>query len=217
MARWLRAANGPGDRLEVLTAFTSDSPAKRRYAAERFGPDHPAAQGPDFWQQGDSGTALLHTTTGAVVTIRLDSAPRPHNMTHYGLQGSRGAYLSARHAGEDPLVWIEGRSDGASEGLPGQEPARWDPLWKYAPEFEHPLWRERLREAQDAGHGGGDFFVVDEFVSAVRAGRPPAIGVRDAVTWSCVAALSAQSIAGRGTPVPFPDFGTDPARTSEFS
>ncbi|MGW5366333.1 Gfo/Idh/MocA family protein [Actinopolymorpha pittospori] len=207
VARWLRAGNGPDDRFEVLTAFTSDSPGKRRYFDQRFGADHPAARRPDYWQQGDSGTALIHTTKGVVVTIRVDSSPRPHNMTHYGLQGSRGAYLSARHDGEDPLVWIEGLSPGASESLPGQEPARWDSLWKHAPEYEHPLWRERLTDALDAGHGGGDFFVIDEFVTAITEGRPPAVDVRDAVTWSCVAALSAESIAGGGKPISFPDFG----------
>ncbi len=207
LARWLRAGS-VADRFEVLTAFTSDSPAKRAYAAQLFGAGHPGAHEPDFWGQGDSGIALIRTTEGVVVTIRLDSGPRPHNMTHYGLQGSRGAYLSARHDGEDPLVWVEGRSAGASEGLPGQEPARWDPLWTYAGEYEHPLWRERPQDAQGAGHGGGDFFVVDEFVTAIREDRPPAIDVRDAVTWSCVAPLSAQSIAGRGTPVLFPDFST---------
>jgi predicted dehydrogenase len=206
VARWLRAANGPEDRFEVLTAFTSDSPAKRGYFAQRFGDGHPAAHDPDHWRQGDSGVALLHTSGGVVVTIRLDSAPRPHNMTHYGLQGSRGAYLSARHAGEDPLIWIDGLSAGASEGLPGQEPARWDSLWKHADAFEHPRWRERLREAQAAGHGGGDFFVLDEFATALLEHRPPAVDVRDAVTGSCVAALSAESIAGRGKPIAFPRF-----------
>jgi predicted dehydrogenase len=206
LARWLRAAHGPDDRFEMLTAFTSGSPAKRRYFAEQFGEAHPAAEEPDFWGQGDSGVALIRTTGGVVVTVRLDSSPRPHNMTHYGLQGSHGAYLSARHSGEDPLVWIEGLSSGTSEDLPGSEPAAWEPLWKHAPTFEHPLWREHLREAEHAGHGGGDYFVVDEFATSILAGRPPAVDVRDAVTWSCVAALSAQSIAGRGTPVEFPDF-----------
>jgi predicted dehydrogenase len=210
LARWLRAAHGPDDRFDVLTAYTSDSPAKRRYFAQQFGADHPAARQPDFWGQGDSGVALIHTSGGVVVTIRIDSSPRPHNMTHYGLQGSRGAYLSARHSGEDPLVWIEGLSAGSSEHLPGSEPAAWDPLWKHAPTFEHPLWRDRLREAEQAGHGGGDYFVIDEFATSILASRPPAVDVRDAVTWSCVAALSAQSIAGRGAPVEFPHFDVPP-------
>lgn len=207
LARWLRAASKDSDRLEVLTAFTSDHHAKRRYFAEQFGDAHPAVSDPGFWRQGDSATALMRTVEGTVVTIRLDStSPRPHNMTHYGLQGDRGAYLAARYAGEDPLVWLEGRSPGASEGLPGREPAEWESLWTYADEFEHPLWRAHLEQAQQAGHGGGDFFVLDEFASAVRDQRPPAVDVYDAVTWSCVGPLSARSIAGGGQPVRFPDF-----------
>lgn len=207
VARWLRAANGPDERFETLTAASSAVRAVPDYFARRFGPDHPGARESGFWRQGDTATALIRTTSGAVVTIRVDYASaRPHNMTHYGLQGTGGAYLSARHGGEDPLVWVDGLSPGRSEGLPGQEPARWEPLWAHAGAYEHPLWREWSDDALAAGHGGGDYFVIREFATAVATGRRPAVDVYDAVTWSCVAPLSAESIAGGGVPVPFPDF-----------
>lgn len=206
VARWLRAANGPEDRLDTLVAFTSAHPSVRKYFAERFGDEHPGARD-DFWQQGDTATALIRTSLGTLITIRVDSmSPRPHNMTHYALQGSSGAYLSARHDGEDPLVWLEGYSPGASGDDPATPPAEWESLWTHTAKFEHPLWDEHLAEATEAGHGGGDFFVLDEFVQAIRAGRKPAIDVYDAVTWSCVAPLSAQSVAAGGAPVAFPDF-----------
>ena len=49
-------------------------------------------------------------------------------------------------------------------------------------------------------------FIVREFVEAVRAGGPPPIDVYDAVTWSSIMPLSAESIRGGGKPVEIPDF-----------
>jgi len=207
LARWLRAANGPDDRLDTLTACMSASPSVRRFVAEQFGPEHYGADGDERWRQGDSGSVLIRSSGGAVLDLRVDwVSARPHDMTHYGLQGTHGAYLTGRYEGEDPLVWLEGRSPGRSEGLAGQQPAQWEPLWRYAEEFEHPLWRRWPDTARRTGHGGGDFFVVDEFVRAIQEQRPPAVDVYDAATWSSVAPLSAQSIAAGGAPVRIPDF-----------
>jgi hypothetical protein len=137
-----------------------------------------------------------------VIVLRVDaSSPRPHNMTHYALQGTGGAYLSPRFPGDEPLVWLDGSS-------PGQSPpdAAWEPLWRYAAEFEHPRWRERGELAGRTGHGGGDFFVIEDFVDAIRAGSSPPIDVYDAVTWSVIAPLSEASVAAGGRPVAVPDF-----------
>jgi hypothetical protein len=121
-------------------------------------------------------------------------------MSHYALQGTQASYLSARHSGEDPLIWIDGRSPGTSPGN-----AQWEPLWTYAAEYEHPRWDERGAVARESGHGGGDYFILEDFAAAVRAGISP-IDVYDAVTWSSVMPLSAESLARGGAPVAIPDF-----------
>lgn len=198
VARWLRAANGPDDRLESVAAFTSGSDAVRSYFAEHFGADHPGAKDEGYWKQGDSGTVVIQTTSGAVITLRVDAvSARPHNMTHYGVQGTTGAYISARRTGEDPILWLDS-ADGADP--------EWQSLWDRTSDFEHPRWRQWLSVAQEAGHGGGDFFVIDEFADAVRQKRTPDIDVYDAVTWSSVFPLSVQSIALGGRPIEFPEF-----------
>jgi hypothetical protein len=60
--------------------------------------------------------------------------------------------------------------------------------------------------AREAGHGGGDFFVVEDFVRAVRTGKPPAVDVYDAVTWSSVFPLSQESVRRGGQPIAIPEF-----------
>lgn len=202
VAQWL-GCSGPNasDRLAEIVCFTTPSEARTRYALELLGPDHPTAA-PGFFRAGDSSSTLVRTANGKVAHIRVDSAsPRPHNMTHYVLQGMNAAFLSARHAKEDPLIWIHGRSPGEQIGK-----EEWESLYQYADEFEHPRWRERGEVARDSGHGGGDFLVVEDFVRAVVGGTPPPIDVYDAATWSSVFPLSAESVRRGGKPVELPDF-----------
>ena len=129
-------------------------------------------------------------------------------MVHYQLQGTRAAYLSPRHGKEDPLIWIDGRSPGVS---PSSQ-AEWESLWAYADQYEHPRWRAHGAEAGRAGHGGGDFFVIEDFVRAIETGQPPPIDVYEAVTWSAIAPLSLVSVERGGAPVEVPDFRRSRAR-----
>jgi hypothetical protein len=177
--------------------------AAAAYVRDRFGPDHPLADRRS-WILGDSATTVLSTERGAVVVLRVDwASPRPHNMTHYVLQGTQAAYLSARHEAEDPLIWINGHSPGSSP----KGKASWEALWAYSDSYEHPYWQQLGEQAiRYGGHGGGDFFVLKEFCEAVQAGARPPIDVYDAVTWSALVPLSRESVARGGAPVPVPDF-----------
>jgi hypothetical protein len=86
--------------------------------------------------------------------------------------------MSGRFDGEDPLVWLDGISKGVSPanagyrdkarpvGLENPERPEWQPLWDLADQYEHPYWRQLGEEAIQAGHGGGDYFVM------VRSNRP---------------------------------------------
>ncbi len=122
-------------------------------------------------------------------------------MTHYVLQGDNAAYISARHEHEDPLIWMDGVSPGQSPG-----DAAWESLWNYTAQYEHPRWQQWRVQAEQAGHGGGDFFVLEDFVDAVQHGTRPAIDVYDAVAWSSIMPLSMDSVARGGMPEEIPDF-----------
>jgi predicted dehydrogenase len=201
VAQWLGINRESGDSLDFLVSCASAPRSTHRHFRERFGADHPGAN-PEYWHHGDSQVTILSTKKGACIVLRVDwSSARPHNMTHYVLQGTTAAYLAPRHGKEDPLIWIEGRSSDSGKGNP-----QWEPLWTYAAEFEHPYWRDWRSRAEGAGHGGGDFFVLLDFLRAIKEGTRPAVDVYDAVTWSSIIPLSAQSIAGGSIPVAVPDF-----------
>lgn len=202
VAQWLGCTGADaGDRLAEVVCFVTPDRARRAYVVDRYGADHPAAAA-GFFNRGDSGCTLLRTGRNSVAYVRVDSSsPRPHNMTHYQLQGTAAAYLSARRSGEDPLIWIQRRSPGERIGTEA-----WEALWDYAGEYEHPRWQERGAVAREAGHGGGDFFIIEDFLRAVRTGAPPAVDVYDAATWSSVFPLSLASVRKGGRPQPIPDF-----------
>lgn len=197
------------DRLVSTATWMTREEAVHRYAAEILGADHPAAQ-PGHFRHGDSATTLIRTERGALIVLRVDwASPRPHNMTHYALQGTRGAYLSARHPGEDPLIWLDGLSPGASPPEERRGEATWEPLWRYANLVHDDLWSAYGSQAASKGHGGGDFLVFVDFLHAIEKGTPPAIDVYDAVTWSAIIPLSEISVQQGGAPVAIPDFRRD--------
>ena len=68
------------------------------------------------------------------------------------------------------------------------------------------LWAGSRQKAAGSGHGGIDFFAINEFVKTLRSGGPSPIDVYDAATWSSIIPLSAQSLADGGRPVAIPDF-----------
>lgn len=205
IAQWFKVNRNNGCRLVDAACFNSAPRSMHRYVREVVGPDHPGSD-PDFWLQGDSQVTIVRTDQGGLIVLRMDSvSPRPHNMTHYVLQGEKASYLSARHGNEDPLIWIEGRSPGYSPPRDGVE-ARWESLWTYAEEYEHPHWQKLGSHALKAGHGGGDLFVIADFVDSILHNTSPPIDVYDAVTWSSIVPVSAASVRRGGAPVEIPDF-----------
>ncbi|MCQ6557281.1 Gfo/Idh/MocA family protein [Paenibacillus mendelii] len=199
VAQWLGIHRG--DAFDYMTTFVSKPSSQSGYFGEIFGTEHPGAK-PEYWKQGDSSLTLIRTKQGAVIYLRNDfSSARPFNYAHYGLQGTKGAFLSARSSAENPLVWLDDRSPEKSyTGL-----VEWTSLWDYASEFEHPSWKKDKEKAEEAGFNG-DYFVIEEFASAILEDRRPEIDVYDSVAMSCVFPLSVQSVEAHGKPVAFPDF-----------
>jgi len=204
VAQWIELNKYSGDELESMVTFVSKSRALQNYYEEQFGSEHPGAD-PNFWKQGDSAVTVLKTKKGVLITLRVDwTSERPHQLRHYALQGTKGAYVSGRHDDEEGLIWLKDRSPKNEEGE-----LKWEPLNAYQPEYDHPLWKRWEQQAARTRHGGGDFFVLEEFTAAIQEKRAPMIDVYDAVTLSCVFPLSMESVAAGGQPVPFPNFNVN--------
>ena len=147
-------------------------------------PEHPVE---------DSTEMLCKLASGSLVRIRLDMmSNRPHAMTNYTLQGTAGAYESARAPGERDRIWLRGLGELA-----------WHDLTEL--EAELPDWyRSGAELAARAGHGGGDFFVGADFARACRGEVPSPIPIEEALAWTAAGLCSQESISRGGMPIPVP-------------
>ena len=145
----------------------------------------------------DTVLLLCKTASDKLIRVRVDMlSKRPHAMTNYSLQGTKGAYESARRPDEGNWVWIEDRC---------HDPNEWLPLEMFEDEFLPELWREPPQEALEAGHGGGDYFEVMDFVEAVQGKKPPAIDIHAAMDMTLPGLVSQESIRRAGEWLPVPD------------
>ena len=153
----------------------------------------------DEYQNQDSITTLCRMERGGLVEIRVDMlSNRPHIMTYYQLQGTDGCYEAARGMGDVPKIWLKSRSQAVE----------WQPLSDFADEFLPAEWRHPSPEQLAAGHGGGDYLEVQDFVHAIRTGTPPPIGVHEALDMTLPGLISQQSIAAGGVWAAVPDSRT---------
>lgn len=200
IAQWLGINRT--DALKSTATWCSGSHAIVNYA-KRNHPGQADYQESNFWAHADTASTCIRTEKGVLIDIRVDSvSPRPHHMNRYELQGTKASYSLPDGPTHVPLVWIEDRSPTNERGIA----LEWEPLSNYREEFEHPLWRKHREQAAQAGHGGGDYFILREFSSAISEGRLPMIDVYDAVTWSCITPLSFESVAKGNIPMAVPNF-----------
>ena len=99
---------------------------------------------------------LCKTRNDKLMRVRVDMlSKRPHAMTNYTLQGTKGAYESKRRPDEGNWIWLEDFC---------KDPDVWVPLEQFEAEYLPEIWRDPPPEAVSAGHGGGDYFEVMDFV-----------------------------------------------------
>ncbi|RNC66797.1 Gfo/Idh/MocA family oxidoreductase [Proteiniphilum sp. X52] len=195
VANWLDI--NCGNRFLYLTSVATKAKTINEYVKNhpQGGPDHPNAS--YNFKQGDIVTTTIKTYRGETIIVNYDNyLPRPYSRD-YSLQGTNGIWEGLyRSRG----IYIEGKSPKHHQWEKGDE---YD---KYMKEYDHPVWKDHYEKAQNAGHGGIDYFTIKDFVTCVKGNLYPPIDVYDAATWSVIIPLSERSIANGSTPEFFPDF-----------
>lgn len=151
------------------------------------------------FRQEDTSITMCQMESGKLIKLRLDCiSNRPHNMSYYTLQGTKGSYEAPRGLGDQHKVYLA--SDGDHP-----ERAEWQPLSDF---YDHlpERYKNVTEEQKSAGHWGGDFFIVEDFVNAMKGIQKPAIDVYDACEWTAVALLSELSVTNGGRTMEMPDF-----------
>ena len=173
----------PGDRVT-------------RVSCEGTGVRHTDHTGTPYCQA--SSTMLCKTQKEALIKIRVDMlSDRPHATTNYQLQGTNGAYESARGGpGDLNKVWLRDRSPGA---------VKWTELSELVDEFLPDYWKKGMEIANSVGHGGGDYFEILDFVNTIQGKCPNPIGIHEAMDMTLPGLISQQSIKEDGRWIEVPD------------
>ena len=178
-----------GNRFVRIGSFASKSRGLHDYIAKKA-PQHPNAK--VEFKLGDVVTTQIACANGETILLQHDtSLPRPYSLG-FRVQGTGGLWMDVNKS-----IYIDGKS---------AEEDRWEPAQPWLDKYDHPLWKKYAAQAEGAGHGGMDFFVLHAFVEALKANAPMPIDVYDAVTWSAITPLSEQSIADGNRTLDFPDF-----------
>lgn len=116
----------------------------------------------------------------------------------YRVCGSKGQIENLRGMGDK--VMLRYNSWHIPEGM--QEINLYEPEWQ----------SEDAVQAEKAGHGGGDYFVVKKFFECIRNGEKPDFDVYFATKMASVAILAHRSLIQGGTPYDVPDFSIEEDR-----
>lgn len=179
-----------GNQFLYLTSMATQSMGLHNYIVKHGGENHPNAK--VKFKLGDIVTTLIKCANGETIMISHDTnGPRPYSLG-FRVQGTNGIWMD-----DNQSIYLEDISP---------KPHVWEKFKPYQDKYDHPLWVNHAKDAENAGHGGIDYFVLRAFIESVKRKIAPPIDVYDAAAWSAIAPLSEQSIANGSKPVQIPDF-----------
>jgi predicted dehydrogenase len=114
------------------------------------------------------------------------------------IHGNKGAMENLRH-GDRQMVYVRRHPFDTPEGEESEQ--------IYKPEFP----KEHARAAE-AGHGGGDYFVIHHFAEAIRRNEQPYLNVYRGVAMSIVGILAYRSALQDSNTVDIPDLRNEKER-----
>ena len=149
------------------------------------------------YENEDTISMICKTTRGGLVEIRVDMlSDRPALGQYYSLQGTKGCYEAARGLGDQPKIWLVEHSDQIA----------WQSLSDFEEQYMPEIWRNPSMEALQAGHGGGDYLEVREFVDSIINDTKSPIDIYESLDMTVPGLVSEVSINRESIPVEVPDF-----------
>ena len=182
-----------GNRMLYLCSMSSKARGLNEWIKREKGEDY-YLYGTDF-NQGDVTTTMIKCANGETITLHHDcSLPRPYSRD-YCVQSTKAIYKEGPF---DDYFYHEDLSE---------EKHKFADFDVFKEKYEHPLWKQyRIDGLHESGHGGMDYLVLSAFADSVINNKRSPIDVYDTAAWMVITALSEQSVAMGGMPVPIPDF-----------
>ncbi|MCL5998561.1 MAG: Gfo/Idh/MocA family oxidoreductase [Chloroflexi bacterium] len=149
-----------------------------------------------LYENEDTCVMLCKLASGGLAQVRVDMlSNRPYGLT-FKLQGTTGAYESAREHGQPDRVWLQART---------RERERWIALDDFEDEFLPPWWKQHAPAALRSGHDGSDYYILLAFLETIAGRRPCPIGIHEAMDMTLPGLISQQSILQNGVWLEVPD------------
>ncbi len=182
-----------GNRMLYLCSMSSKSRGLNEWIKKEKGEDYYLND--TVFNQGDVTTTMIKCANGETITLHHDcSLPRPYSRD-YCVQGTKAIYKEGPF---EDCFYHEDLSE---------EKHKYADFDVFKEKYEHPLWKQyRIDGLHESGHGGMDYLVLSAFADSVINGKKTPIDVYDTAAWMVITALSEQSVAMGGMPVPVPDF-----------
>jgi predicted dehydrogenase len=195
--KWQTGVNGVTYGTHSLGPILQWMPGERVVSVSCAGTGHHYVDPRgDEYENEDSCTMLCRMSDGGLAVVRVDMlSNRPHAMHNHELQGTDGCYESPRESEGIHRVWLRSRCD---------DPNEWMNLAELEDEFLPDFWRHATETARTAGHGGGDYFEILDFVDAVTGKRPCPIGIHEAMDMTLPGLVSQRSIEQDSAWLPVP-------------
>ncbi len=161
------------------------------------------------FRQEDTTTTIVRLKSGKLINLRIDvMSNRPNQNSFFMLQGTKGAIETGRGPlGQKEMdkAWFGDGTTKLSRGI------KWNDLWDYAhllPENYRnmPEGAKELAKNGDYNACGGDYYVVQDFIRAIRGEIAVPVDVYDACEWSAVACLAEISAQNNGKAIIMPNF-----------
>lgn len=184
-----------GNRMLTLVSVASKAAGLHEYLLRERGESYDATQ--MRFAQGDVVTTIIKCARGETITLTLDTTLPRFYSRGFHVQGTKGMYMEDNNS-----VFL----DGKDNEFDFKWKEKWNNAEAYREAYDHPVWKRYLKEGVRGGHDGMDWLVLDAFFDAARQNAPAPIDVYDAAAWMSITALSEQSVALGGAPMPIPDF-----------
>lgn len=132
---------------------------------------------------------MVQMENGAYAKLLFGALER--NYVWYRIYGTKGEMENSR---TDPgMLMVHKEPWNKAPGEPADV--------MYRPEF-----RQHHEQASRSGHGGGDYFMLREFVDAIRTGTQPFFDVYRGLQMSCLGILAYRSALNRNVSLDVPSF-----------
>ena len=187
-----------GNRMVRLTSMASKARGLNKYVKEhqKGGDDHENSK--INFKQGDIVTTQIECANGETFLLTHDtSLQRPYNLG-FRVQGTQGIWQDFGWGDFDQgFIYFEKEMEHSH---------RWDNSEKWLNENDHPLWKKHELAAENSGHGGMDYFVLNSFIECIKQNIEFPLDVYDLASWYAITPLSEMSINNNSSPQEIPDF-----------